>query len=67
MVFIIFMSSNFDLNVFRSGKPSRIFAYLLLFKFSNVRTGWEAGTRRVNRTLEINNRFLRLEYVTNNV
>ena len=39
------------------------FAYLLSFKFSNLREGWETGTRRLNRTLEINNQFLRLEYV----
>ena len=65
---LFFMSPNFDSNGFRSGKPSRIFftmtfAYLLSFKFSNLREGWETGRSRLNRTLEINNQFLRLEYV----
>ena len=54
-VFIIFMSPNFDRNVFTNQAEfffTMTFAYLLSFKFSNLREGWEAGTRRVNRTLK---------------
>ena len=38
------------------------------YRLSFPMLGWsQAETRRVNRTLEINNRFFRLENVANNV
>ena len=54
-VFIISMSPNFDRDVFTNEAEyvfTMTFAYLLSFKFSNLREGWEAGTRRVNGTLK---------------